>query len=145
VLAFLSADPLAGQTEPVPLPEAVTAAEALELLTPAQRAEVGRWRTAASAWQARLANDWAAFSKSPRTAATRAKLLDTIGAGPTPLLPETFLTEAQRTELRRHGHALEGRILVEDLPSDAYRLRVVAVPLDLLVVEWTSGLNGLGG
>jgi hypothetical protein len=71
--------------------------------------------------------------------------LDTLGAAPAPLHPEQFLTEAQRTELRRRGHALEGRILVEDLPGDWYRLRVEGVPLDQLVEEWNAGLHGLVG
>jgi hypothetical protein len=73
----------------------------------------------------------------------QAKLLDTLGSPPAPLRPEQFLTEAQRTQLRRRGHALEGRILVEDLPGDAYRLRVEAVPLDQLVEDWNAGLHGL--
>ena len=145
VLAFLTADPLAGRTEPVALPEAVAAAASLELLTPAQRAEVDRWRAAATEWQSRLASAWAAFARAPRTASTRTTLLDTLGAGPIPLLPERFLTQAQRTELRRRGHALEGRIVVEDLSADAYRLRVEAVPLDQLVEDWNAGLRGLVG
>lgn len=145
VLAFLSADPLAGGDAPLALPEAVAGAESLELLTPAQRAEVSRWRTAASAWQARLEGAWTAFARSPRTAATRAKLLDTLAAAPAPLLPASFLTEAQRSELRRRGHALEGRIVVEDLSPDVYRLRVEGVPLDQLVEEWSSGLHALVG
>lgn len=145
VLAFLSADPLSGRTEPVALPEAVAAAASLELLTAAQRAEVERWRAAAREWQSRLASAWTAFARSPRTASTRTTLLDTFGAEPIPLLPERFLTEAQRTELRRRGHALEGRIGLEDLSADAYRLRVEAVPLDQLVEDWNAGLSGLVG
>lgn len=145
VLAFLSADPLAGAKEPLALPEAVAAAESLELLTPAQKSEVGKWRTAASSWQSRLVNEWTAFTHAPRTASVRSKLLDTLGAPPAPPTPERFLTEAQRTELRRRGHALEGRISVEDLTGDAYRLRVEAVPLDQLVEEWNAGLHGLVG
>lgn len=145
VLAFLSADPLAGRAEPVALSESVAAAESLELLSPTQRTEVKHWRTAAGAWQARLESAWAAFARAPRTAATRAKLLDTLGTEPAPLLPGTFLTEAQRTELRRRGHALEGRIVVEDLSPDRYRLHVEAVPLDQLVEDWNSGLHGLVG
>jgi len=145
VLAFLSADPLAGGSEPVALPEPVAAAESLELLTPAQRSELGRWRTAAAGWRSRLESEWAAFGRSPRTPAVREKFLGTLGAAPAPLLTETFLTEAQRTELRRRGHALEGRIVVEDLPGDAYRLRVEGVPLDQLVEEWNAGLHGLVG
>ena len=145
VLAFLSADPLAGGGEPPALPESVAAAESLKLLTPAQKSEVGRWRAAASSWQSRLEGEWGAFTRSPRTASVRSKLLDTLGAAPAPLHPEKFLTEAQRTELRRRGHALEGRILVEDLSGDAYRLRVEGVPLDQLVEEWNAGLHGLVG
>ncbi len=145
VLAFLSADPLAGGNEPPALPEPVAAAESLELLGPTQKSEVGRWRAAAASWQSRLAREWAAFTRGPRTASVRTKLLDTLGAAPAPLHPEQFLTEAQRTELRRRGHALEGRILVEDLPGDAYRLRVEGVPLDQLVEDWNAGLHGLVG
>ena len=145
VLAFLSADPLAGRAEPIALSESVAGAESLELLTSTQRTEVKHWRTAAAAWQARLESAWAAFTRAPRTTATRAKLLDTLGTQPAPLLPGTFLTEAQRTELRRRGHALEGRIVVEDLSPDRYRLRVEAVPLDQLVEDWNSGLHGLVG
>ncbi|HZX41925.1 MAG TPA: hypothetical protein VFE93_08820 [Myxococcaceae bacterium] len=145
VLALLSADPLAGGSEPPALPEAVAAAESLELLSPTQRSEVGRWRAAASSWQSRLASEWAAFTRAPRTASVRSKLLDTLGARPAPLHPEQFLTETQRSELRRRGHALEGRILVEDLPGDSYRLRVEGVPLDQLVEEWNAGLHGLVG
>jgi hypothetical protein len=145
VLTFLSADPLAGRAEPVALPESVAAAESLELLSPTQRTEVKGWRTAAAAWQARLESAWTGFARAPRTAATRAKLLDTLGTEPAPLLPGTFLTEAQRTELRRRGHALEGRIVVEDLTPDRYRLRVEAVALDQLVEDWNSGLHGLVG
>lgn len=145
VLAFLTADPLAGGSEPVHLPEPVAAAESLELLTPAQRSQLGRWRTAAAGWQSRLASEWTAFGRSPRTPAMRAKLLETLGAAPAPLLPEQFLTEAQRTELRRRGHALEGRIVVEDLPGDTYRVRVEGVPLDQLVEDWNAGLHGLVG
>lgn len=145
VLAFLSADPLAGRAEPIALSEPVAGAESLELLTSIQRTEVKHWRTAAAAWQARLESAWAAFTRAPRTTATRAKLLDTLGTQPAPLLPGTFLTEAQRTELRRRGHALEGRIVVEDLSPDRYRLRVEAVPLDQLVEDWNSGLHGLVG
>ena len=145
VLAFLSADPLAGRSAPLTLSEAVAGAESLELLTRAQREELGRWRGAAAAWQSRLESAWAAFARSPRTAVTRTKLLETLGAEPAPLLPETFLTEAQRTELRRRGHALEGRIVVEDVSADVYRLRVENVPLDQLVEEWNSGLHSLVG
>ena len=145
VLAFLSADPLAGGSEPLALPEPIAGAESLELLTGQQKAAVGRWRTTASSWQSRVAAEWAAFTRAPRTASVRAKLLDTLGAQPAPLVPEQFLTEAQRTELRRRGHALEGRILVEDLSGDAYRLRVEGVPLDHLVEEWNAGLHGLVG
>lgn len=145
VLVFLSADPLAGASMPLALPEAIAGAESLDLLTPAQKSEVGRWRTAAASWQSRLANEWAAFTRAPRTASVRTKLLDTLGSPPAPPVPEQFLTEAQRTELRRKGHALEGRILIEDLPGDAYRLRVEGVPLDQLVEEWNSGLHGLVG
>jgi hypothetical protein len=145
VLAFLSTDPLAGGSAPPALPEAIAGAEALDLLTPAQKSEVARWRTAASAWQSRVASEWTAFTRAPRTASVRTKLLDTLGAVPAPPVPEQFLTEEQRTELRRKGHALEGRILVEDLPNDAYRLRVEGVPLDQLSEEWNAGLHGLVG
>ncbi|HUM12006.1 MAG TPA: hypothetical protein VLT82_13760 [Myxococcaceae bacterium] len=145
VLAFLSADPLGGGSEPLSLPESVAAAESLELLAPAQKSEVVRWRSAASSWQSRLASEWAAFTRSPRTTSVRAKLLDTLGAMPVPPRPEQLLTEGQRTELRRRGHALEGRILVEDLPGDVYRIRVEGVPLDQLVEEWNAGLHGLVG
>ena len=145
VLVFLSADPLAGASTPLALPEAIAGAESLDLLTPAQKSEVGRWRTAAASWQSRLASEWTAFTRAPRTASVRTKLLDTLGSPPVPPMPQHVLTEAQRTELRRHGHALEGRILVEDLPGDAYRLRVEAVPLDQLVEEWNAGLHGLVG
>ena len=144
VLVFLSADPLAGASTPLALPEAIAGAESLDLLTPAQKSEVGRWRTAAASWQSRLASEWTAFTRAPQTASVRTKLLDTLGGPPVPPMPE-FLTEAQRTELRRRGHALEGRILVEDLPGDAYRLRVEAVPLDQLVEEWNAGLHALVG
>jgi hypothetical protein len=143
VLALLSADPLGGATETPPLGEAVAAAESLKLLTPAQRSEVSRWRTAAAGWQSRLEAEWTAFLKSPRTASVRTKLLDTLGAPPAPLRPEQFLTEEQRVDLRRKGHALDGRIVVEDLPGDAYRLRVEGVPLDQLVEDWNAGLHGL--
>ena len=145
VLAFLSADPLAGATAPPVLPEAIAGAESLDLLTPAQKSDVGRWRTAAESWQSRVASEWTAFTRAPRTASVRTKLLDTLGSPPAALAPEQFLTEAQRTELRRKGHALEGRIVVEDLPADAYRLRVEAVPLDQLVEDWNAGLHGLVG
>ena len=145
VLVFLSADPLAGASTPLALPEAIAGAESLDLLTPAQKSEVGRWRTAAASWQSRLASEWTAFTRAPQTASVRTKLLDTLGGPPVPPMPERFLTEAQRTELRRRGHALEGRILVEDLPGDAYRLRVEAVPLDQLVEEWNAGLHALVG
>jgi hypothetical protein len=145
VLAFLSADPLAGASTPLALPEAIAGAESLDLLTPAQKSEVGRWRTAAASWKSRLASEWTAFTRAPRTASVRTKLLDTLGSPPAVPVPEKFLTEAQRTELRRKGHALEGRIGVEDLPGDAYRLRVEAVPLDQLVEEWNAGLHGLVG
>ena len=144
VLVFLSADPLAGASTSLALPEAIAGAESLDLLTPAQKSEVGRWRTAAASWQSRLASEWTAFTRAPQTASVRTKLLDTLGGPPVPPMPE-FLTEAQRTELRRRGHALEGRILVEDLPGDAYRLRVEAVPLDQLVEEWNAGLHALVG
>lgn len=143
VLAFLSADPLAGATEPPQLGEAVAAAESLKLLSSAQQSEVARWRTAAAGWQSRLEAEWTAFTKSPRTAAARTKLLDTLGAARAPLRPEQFLTEEQRVELRRKGHALDGRIVLEDLPGDAYRLRVEGVPLDQLVEDWNAGLHGL--
>jgi hypothetical protein len=145
VLAFLSTDPLAGGSAPPALPEPIAGAEALDLLTPAQKSELARWRTAASSWQSRVASEWTAFTRAPRTASVRTKLLDTLGAAPAAPLPEQFLTEAQRTELRRKGHALEGRILVEDLPGDAYRLRVERVPLDQLAEEWNAGLHGLVG
>ena len=143
VLAFLSADPLGGASERPQLGEAVAAAESLKLLTAAQQREVARWRTAAAGWQSRLESEWTAFAKSPRTAAVRTKLLDTLGTAPPPLRPEQFLTEDQRVELRRKGHALEGRIVVEDLPGDAYRLHVQGVPLDQLVEDWNAGLHGL--
>ena len=145
VLVFLSADPLAGGSAPLGLPEAIAGAESLDLLTPAQKSAVGRWRTAAATWQSRLASEWSAFTRAPRTASVRTKLLDTLGSPPAAPVPEKFLTVAQRTELRRRGHALEGRILVEDLPADAYRLRVEGVPLDQLVEEWNAGLHGLVG
>lgn len=145
VLVFLSADPLAGSNTPLALPEAIAGAESLDLLTPAQKSEVKRWHTAAASWQSRLASEWTAFTRAPRTASVRTKLLDTLGSPPAPPVPEQFLTEAQRTELRRRGHTLEGRILLEDLPGDAYRLRVEAVPLDQLVEEWNAGLHGLVG
>lgn len=145
VLVFLSSDPLAGATTPPALPEAIAGAETLGLLSPAQKSEVGRWRTAAASWQSRLASEWTAFTRAPRTASARTKLLDTLGNPPPPPLPGSFLTEAQRAELRRKGHALEGRILVEDLSADAYRLRVEGVPLDALVEDWNAGLHGLVG
>lgn len=145
VLVFLSADPLAGGSGPAAVPESIAGAESLDLLTPAQRTELGRWRTAASAWQTRLASEWASFTRSPRTPAVQGKLLETLSAAPAALRPETFLTAAQRTELRRKGHALEGRIVVEDLPGDAYRLRMEGVPLDQLVEDWNAGLHGLVG
>ena len=144
VLVFLSADPLAGASTSLALPEAIAGAESLDLLTPAQKSEVGRWRTAAASWQSRLASEWTAFTRAPRAGSVRTKLLDTLGGPPVPPMPE-FLTEAQRTELRRRGHALQGRILVEDLSADAYRLRVEGVPLDQLVEEWNAGLHGLVG
>ena len=143
VLAFLSADPLAGGDEPVPLPESIGAAESLQLLDAGQKSELARWRTGASGWRSRLVSDWAAFTRAPRTAAVRFRLLDTLGGAPAPLRPEQFLTGAQRTELRGRGHALEGRIAVEDLSPDAYRLHVEAVPLDQLVEDWSAGLHGL--
>jgi hypothetical protein len=145
VLVFLSADPLAGASTPPALPESIAGAESLDLLTAAQKSDVGRWRTADASWQSRVASEWTAFTRAPRTASVRTKLLDTLGSPPAALTPEKFLTEAQRTELRRKGHTLEGRIVVEDLPGDAYRLRVEAVPLDQLVEDWNAGLHGLVG
>ncbi len=145
LLVFLSADPLGGASTPVAPPEAIAGAESLDLLTPAQKSEVGRWRTAAASWQSRLASEWTAFTRAPRTVSVRTKLLDTLGNPPAAPVPEQFLTEAQRSELRRRGHALEGRIVIEDLSGDAYRLRVEVVPLDQLVEEWNAGLHGLVG
>ena len=80
VLVFLSADPLAGASTPLALPEAIAGAESLNLLSPAQKSEVGRWRTAAKSWQSRLASEWTAFTGAPRTASVRTKLLDTLGS-----------------------------------------------------------------
>jgi len=145
VLVFLSTDPLAGASTPPALPESIAGAESLDMLSAAQKSEVGRWRTSAASWQSRVASEWTAFTRAPRTASVRTKLLDTLGSPPAALTPEKFLTEAQRTELRRKGHSLEGRIVVEDLPGDAYRLRVEAVPLDQLVEDWNAGLHGLVG
>ncbi|HVP60275.1 MAG TPA: hypothetical protein VMT11_06940 [Myxococcaceae bacterium] len=145
VLAFLVSDPLGGGSETLALPESIAAAESLGLLSPAQTSEVGRWRSTAASWQSRLAAEWAAFTRSPRPASVRSSLLHTLGTAPAPPSPEQFLTEAQRTELRRRGHALEGRILVEDLPGDSYRLKVEGVPLNQLVEEWNAGLHGLVG
>jgi hypothetical protein len=143
VLAFLASDPLAAGETSDALPEAVGAAETLELLDGAQRAEVKRWRTAHAAWRGRVTSAWTAFAKTPREAPLRAQLLESMTSEPAPPAAEQFLTAAQRTELRRKGHALEGRVVLEDVSADAYRIRVEAVPLGQLVEDWNAGLRAL--
>jgi len=143
VLAFLSSDPLAAGEGAETLPEAVGAAETLELLDAAQRGQVQQWRGAHAAWRGRVASAWAAFARGPREAAVRTRLLEAMTSEPAPPAPEQLLTAAQRTELRRRGHALEGRVVLEDLSGDAYRIRVEAVPLDQLVEDWNAGLRAL--
>jgi len=146
VLALLASDPLAGgegaETSPG---EAVAGAEALKLLSPEQASALTQWRTSQAAWHERVAVAWHAFIRSPRDTAGRTRLLEALTSEPAAPDPESFLTPAQRTELRRRGHPLEGRILVEDLPGDAYRLRVESVPLDQLVEDWNAGLRALVG
>jgi hypothetical protein len=146
VLAFLASDPLGGAEGAETSPgEAVAGAEALKLLSPEQATAVTQWRTSEAAWHERVAAAWRAFIRSPRDLAGRTRLLEAMSSEPAPPAPESFLTPAQRTELRRRGHPLEGRILVDDLPGDAYRLRVEAVPLDQLVEDWNAGLRALVG
>jgi hypothetical protein len=144
VLAFLSSDPLGGADGDEPSPgEAVVAAETLKLLSPEQTRDLARWRASETAWRARTTSAWSAFTRAPRDGAGRGRLLETLSSQPAPLAPEAFLTQGQRTELRRRGHPLEGRVILEDLPGDAYRVRVEAVPLDRLVEEWNAGLRAL--
>ena len=143
VLAFLASDPLAaGEAEEVP-PEAVGAAETLELLDGSQRAAVQQWRSAHAAWRTRVDSAWTAFTRAPRDAAVRTRLLEAMTSEPAPPAAAELLTAAQRTELRRRGHALEGRVVLEDLTGDAYRIRVEAVPLGQLVEDWNAGLRAL--
>ena len=143
VLAFLASDPLAAGESDDALPEAVGGAETLELLDGPQRAAVQQWRSSHAAWRARVGNAWTAFTRAPRDAAVRTRLLEAMTSEPAPPAAEELLTAAQRTELRRRGHALEGRVVLEDLPGDAYRIRVEAVPLDQLVEDWNAGLRAL--
>ena len=143
VLAFLASDPLAGGESEDVLPEAVGAAETLQLLDGPQRASVEQWRTAHAAWRTRVGGAWTAFTRAPREAAVRARLLEAMTSEPLPPAPDELLTAAQRTELRRRGHSLDGRVVLEDLPGDAYRIRVEAVPLSQLVEDWNAGLRAL--
>jgi hypothetical protein len=146
VLAFLASDPLGGAAGAETSPgEAVAGAEALKLLSPEQTRALTQWRTSQAAWHERVAGAWGAFTRSPRDLAGRTRLLEALSGAPAAPAPESFLTPAQRTELRRRGHPLEGRIVVEDLPGDAYRLRVEAVPLDQLAEDWNAGLRALVG
>jgi hypothetical protein len=142
VLAFLASDPLAaGETSDAP-PEAVSAAETLELLDKAQRTEVQRWRTAHSSWRSRVASAWTAFTRAPREAPVRTRLLEAMTSEPARSSLCSGVV-AQRTELRRKGHALEGRVVLEDVSADAYRIRVEGVPLGQLVEDWNAGLRAL--
>lgn len=143
VLAFLASDPLAAGESGDVLPEPVTAAESLEFLDATQRAEVERWRTAHTGWRTRVAGAWATFTRTPREAAVRTRLLEAMTSEPAPPAAEQLLTPAQRTELRRRGHALDGRVVLEDLPGDAYRIRVENVPLSQLVEDWNAGLRAM--
>lgn len=146
LLAFLASDPLRGADGAESSPgEAVAGAEALKLLSPEQAGAVTQWRTSHATWRERVAAAWRAFARSPRDGASRGRLLEALSSEPASLAPEVFLTPTQRTELRRRGHPLEGRILVDDLPGDAYRLRVEAVPLDQLMEDWNAGLRALVG
>jgi hypothetical protein len=143
VLGFLASDPLAAGESGDTLPEAVAAAETLELLDGAQRGEVQKWRSAHAAWRGRVAGAWTAFTRSPREAAVRSRLLESMTSEPAPPGAQQLLTATQRTELRRRGHALEGRVVLEDLSADSYRIRVEAVPLAQLVEDWNAGLRAM--
>ncbi len=144
LLVFLTVDPLRTGTQ-AELPEPIALAQQRGLLTPEQEARVARESQAQRARTKALLDAWDAFTRGPGNRAARARLVDTLGGDTTSLDPDTFLTAAQRTALRRAGLALEGRILLEDGPGPgiAFRLRVEAVPLEQVAREWNAGLRAL--
>ena len=96
-----------------------------------------------ASWRTRVASAWTAFTRAPRDAAVRTRLLEAMTSEPAPPAAEQFLTAAQRTELRRRGHALEGRVVLEDVSATPTASGWKRVPLGQLVEDWNAGLRAL--
>ena len=130
---------------PPSLPEAMAGAETLELLTPAQRSEVARWRAKAKEWQSRLASTWSVVHPGPADAAARTELLDTFAAEPVTSFPSGSSPRPSAASCAAVATRSTGASWWRTSRADAYRLRVEGVPLDQLVEDWNSGLHGLVG
>jgi hypothetical protein len=144
LLVLVTVDPLRPGT-PAVLPEAIAIAQERKLLSPEQESRTAKESQAQRARTSALTEAWAAFVRAPTERATRNRLVSALGGDVSGLDPASFLTPAQRAELRRAGLALEGQILLEDAPGEgiAYRLRVEAVPLEQVAREWNAGLRAL--
>ncbi|WP_224370567.1 hypothetical protein [Hyalangium versicolor] len=134
--------------------EVVAAAETRGLLTPEQQQVLTARQKALEGRLPELVRTMESFRARPADPKMRETFLATLLAfpgeeldlGSRAIAPETFLTAAQRTALRKAGYEVEGRRWLEySVPTGlAYRLHVQACSLEQLVREWNAGLRGPG-
>ncbi|WP_224249958.1 hypothetical protein [Hyalangium gracile] len=152
LLAHVSFDPTVKAPLAAAVSELVADAQARGLLTSEQQQVLTARQKALEGRLPELIRALDAFRAKPADPKARATFLSTLAAfpgeemdlGARAIAPETFLTPAQRTELRKAGHEVQGRRWLEysGPPSRAYRLHVQACSVEQLVREWNAGLRG---
>lgn len=151
-LVLVSFDPARKGEPKAAVNEVVAAAEARGLLTQEQQQVLAARQKSLEDRLPGLVRAMESFRARPADPKTRDTFLSTLMAypgeemdlGSRAIAPETFLTAAQRTTLRKAGHEVTGRRWLEypGTAGLAYRLHIEACSLEQLVREWNAGLRG---
>jgi hypothetical protein len=151
-LALVTFDPAGKGELKAAVNEVAAAAEARGLLTPEQQQVLAARQKALEERLPGLLGAMESFRARPADPKVRETFLSALAAfpgdemdlGSRAIAPETFLTAAQRTTLRKAGYEVMGRRWLEYsvAPELAYRLHVEAYSVEQLVREWNAGLRG---
>jgi hypothetical protein len=151
-LALVGFDPIGKGTPTAAMNEVVAAAQARGLLTGEQQQALDARQKALEGRLPALVAALDAFRARPSDAKARDTFLSALVAfpgvemdqGDKAIAPETFLTAAQRTTLRKAGYEVTGKRWLEypGTPELAYWLHIEACSLEQIVREWNAGLRG---
>lgn len=153
MLAHVSFDPAVTGISRAPVHELIAAAIEHTLLDGEQQQKLELRQKSFESQQGALLSSMKEFMAHPSGQTERSKFLSFLGTVPSgPLAapdapsfaPETFLTGAQRTALRKKGYEVVGKASLKysDTSEQAYQLQLQAYSVEQLVREWNAGLRG---